>query len=87
MTSSIHALHSNAVQQRSVVIVIPDADLRQRLGERLSSLRWRVLSASGGAEAMVHLDEAAPEAMIVDHCSRVHRTRRSHVPGHRPAAD
>ncbi len=67
MTSSIHALHSNAVQQRSVVIVIPDADLRQRLGERLSSLRWRVLSASGGAEAMVHLDEAAPEAMIVDH--------------------
>ena len=49
------------------VIVIPDADLRQRLSDRLLSLRWRVLSAAGGAEAMVHLDEAAPEAMIVDH--------------------
>ena len=67
MTSSIHAVHSAAVQQRSVVIVIPDADLRQRLGERLLSLRWRVLHAAGGAEAMVHLGEAAPEAMIVDH--------------------
>jgi DNA-binding NtrC family response regulator len=65
--NSIHALHSTAVQQRSVVIVIPDADLRQRLSERLLSLRWRVLTAAGGAEAMVHLDEAAPEAMIVDH--------------------
>jgi DNA-binding NtrC family response regulator len=30
-------------------------------------MRWHVLPASGGAEAMVHLGEAAPEAMIVDH--------------------
>jgi DNA-binding NtrC family response regulator len=67
MNPSIRALHSTAVQQRSVVIVIPDADLRQRLSDRLMSLRWRVLSAAGGAEAMVHLDEGAPEAMIVDH--------------------
>src|ERR1700761_8090860 len=55
------------IQQRSVVLVTPDADLRQRLGERLSSMRWRVLTASGGAEAMVHLGYVAPEAMIVDH--------------------
>ena len=67
MNPMIHAVHSAAVQQRSVVIVIPDADLRQRLGDRLSQLRWRVLAAAGDAEAMVHLGEAAPEAMIVDH--------------------
>ena len=67
MNASIHAVHTAAVQQRSVVIVIPDADLRRRLGERLLSLRWHVLPAAGGAEAMVHLGEAAPEAMIVDH--------------------
>ena len=61
------ALPSAAVQQRSVVVVIPDADLRQRLGDRLLNMRWHVLFASGGAEAMAHLGEAAPEAMIVDH--------------------
>jgi DNA-binding NtrC family response regulator len=55
------------VQPRSVVLVIPDADLRQRLCLRLEGLRWNVLTASGGAEAMVHLQEASPEAMIVDH--------------------
>ena len=58
---------SPPMQQRSVVLVTPDADLRQRLTARLSSMRWNVLTASGGAEAMVHLGGAAPEAMIVDH--------------------
>ncbi|SEB36760.1 sigma-54-dependent transcriptional regulator [Terriglobus roseus] len=55
------------MQQRSVVLVTPDADLRHRLTARLSSLRWNVLSAAGGAEAMVHLGGGTPEAMIVDH--------------------
>jgi DNA-binding NtrC family response regulator len=55
------------MQQRSVVLVTPDADLRHRLTARLSSMRWNVLSAAGGAEAVVHLAEAAPEALIVDH--------------------
>ena len=63
----MNALNTAPVQQRSVVIVIPDADLRQRLSERLLSMRWNVLSAAGGAEAMVHLGEGTPEAMIVDH--------------------
>jgi hypothetical protein len=30
-------------------------------------MRWQVLPASGGAEAMAHLHEVTPEAMIVDH--------------------
>ena len=65
--SSMNPSVQTPVQQRSVIIVIPDADLRHRLCQRLVSLRWHVLSAAGGAEAMVHLGEAAPEAMIVDH--------------------
>jgi len=55
------------VQQRSVLLVTPDTALRQRLSDRLSGMRWHVLPASGGAEAMVHLGSGAPEAMIVDH--------------------
>jgi DNA-binding NtrC family response regulator len=55
------------VQLRSVVVVTPDTDLRLRLVTRLKDLRWNVLSATGGAEAMVHLNEASPEALIVDH--------------------
>ena len=55
------------VQHRSVVLVTPDAELRQRLAEQLRSSRWDVYSAAGGAEAMVHLSALSPEAMIVDH--------------------
>jgi DNA-binding NtrC family response regulator len=55
------------MQQRCVVLVTPNADLRHRLGALLSSLRWKVLSAAGGAEAMAHLGDLSPEAMIVDH--------------------
>ncbi len=53
--------------QRSVVLVTPDSDLRQRLSDRLTRMRWNVLPAAGGAEAMVHLGETGAEAMIVDH--------------------
>lgn len=61
------ATQANMVQQRSVVLVIPDSDLRARLGRRLTLMRWTVLEAAGGAEAMAHLDVGAPEALIVDH--------------------
>lgn len=54
------------VQQRSVVVVTPDAEFRQKLAELLQGLRWDVQVASGGAEAMMHLDGAAPESMLVD---------------------
>lgn len=55
------------LRQRSVVLVTPDADLRERIRTRLLHMRWDVLTAAGGAEAMAHLGPAAPEAMIVDH--------------------
>ncbi|WP_052200294.1 sigma-54 dependent transcriptional regulator [Terriglobus sp. TAA 43] len=56
-----------SVQQRSVVLVTPDTELRHKLSALLAGLRWQVFPASGGAEAMMHLGSMAPEAMIVDH--------------------
>lgn len=55
------------VQQRSVVLVTPDTELRHKLSSLLSDMRWQVFPASGGAEAMMHLGSLEPEAMIVDH--------------------
>ncbi|SDF10161.1 sigma-54 dependent transcriptional regulator [Terriglobus roseus] len=56
-----------SVQQRSVVLVTPDTELRHKLSSLLSDMRWQVFPASGGAEAMMHLGSLEPEAMIVDH--------------------
>ena len=60
-------LMQQPIRQRSVLLVTPDADLRHRLSQRLQHMRWHVLPAAGGAEAMGHLDEMTPEAMILDH--------------------
>lgn len=55
------------IQQRSVVLVTPDADLRNRLADQLRSSRWQVYTAAGGAEAMLHLSTVMPEAVVIDH--------------------
>lgn len=57
----------SVMRQRTVVLVTPDTELRERIGARLLSMRWTVLPAAGGAEAMAYLGAAAPEAIIVDH--------------------
>ncbi len=51
---------------RTVVLASADAGLRQRLRASLTGLRWQVREAGGGAEAMAHLEESRPEAMLVD---------------------
>lgn len=55
-----------ATTQRSVVLVSADTALRGRLRESLAGMRWKVREAGGGAEAMAHLDEQRPEALLVD---------------------
>ena len=52
--------------ERSVVVVSPKNELRDRLQGSLSSMRWHVREARGGAEAMAHLEESSAEALIVD---------------------
>ena len=54
-------------ETRTVVVVSPDARLRQRLASSLAGLRWWVREASGGAQAMMLLGEQGAEAMVVDH--------------------
>ncbi|HWW99073.1 MAG TPA: sigma-54 dependent transcriptional regulator [Edaphobacter sp.] len=51
---------------RTVVLASADAGLRQRLRASLTGLRWQVREASGGAEAMAHLEDSRSEALLVD---------------------
>ena len=51
---------------RTAVVVSADAGFRRRLVSSLSGLRWRVREAGGGAQAMMHLEAHASEAMLVD---------------------
>jgi len=51
---------------RTAVLASPDLSFRQRVKEALTSLRWQVREASGGAEALAHLEACASEALILD---------------------
>jgi DNA-binding NtrC family response regulator len=55
-----------AAAMRTVVLASADAGLRQRLRASLTGLRWQVREASGGAEAMAHLEDSRSEALLVD---------------------
>ncbi len=55
-----------AVKPRSVLLISPDGDLRQRVAEQLLSIRWTAMLARGGAEAWAHLDQTRPEAILLD---------------------
>ncbi len=54
------------VTARVVVLASADAGLRQRMKVQLSGMRWSVLEAGGGAEAMAQVESGRPEALIVD---------------------
>jgi len=54
------------VTARTVVLISVDADLRARLRQELTALRWEVREAAGGAEAMALLEEQGAEAMLLD---------------------
>ena len=51
---------------RNVVLASADAELRQRLRVSLAGMRWQVREAGGGAEAMAHMEELRPEALLMD---------------------
>ncbi len=57
----LHALPSS-----TVLIVSPDAFLRERLRRQLASMRWTVMEAGGGAEALLLLDSQAAAAVLLD---------------------
>lgn len=51
---------------RTVILASTDAALRARLRASLTSLRWQVREASGGAEAIALLEERGAEAVMLD---------------------
>jgi DNA-binding NtrC family response regulator len=57
---------SAAGSSRVVVLAVPDAVLREHLRRSLAGMRWQVMEAAGGAEAMACMDECAPEAVVMD---------------------
>ena len=60
------AVQAAGVTMRSVVLASADAELRGRLRQSLTGMRWQVREAGGGAEAMALVDEERPEALLVD---------------------
>lgn len=55
-----------AAAVRSAVLASSDRSFRQRVGETLTGLRWRVREAAGGAEALALLEASPTEALILD---------------------
>ena len=51
---------------RDVVLASADAGLRQRLRDSLTSLRWRVHEAAGGAEALTLLECQPSDVLVMD---------------------
>jgi DNA-binding NtrC family response regulator len=54
------------VQPRTAVLASADLSFRARVREALRGLRWEVMEAGGGAEALAHLEARPAEVMIVD---------------------
>ena len=53
-------------QLRSVLLACSNPVLRAPLRASLTAMRWHVREVSGAAEALAHLDQALPEALILD---------------------
>jgi DNA-binding NtrC family response regulator len=51
---------------RTVVVASADAGFRARVRQQLTSMRWQVREAGGGAEALAQLEAQAAEAMVLD---------------------
>ena len=62
----IYPAESGASASRTVIVASTDVALRTRLRANLTSLRWQVREANGGAEAIALLDEMPAEALLLD---------------------
>ena len=57
---------SRQQQMRTAILVSADDTLRETMAERLGRLRWQVREASGGAQAMMLLEDGEAAAIILD---------------------
>ena len=65
-TSGVLPINEHSTATRTVVIAAADAALRHRLSAALTTLRWRVREAGGGAEAMALVESEQPEVLLLD---------------------
>jgi DNA-binding NtrC family response regulator len=56
----------NKALLRTVLLTSADENLRARLRQELTAMRWQVREAAGGAEAMELLEAQGAEAMVLD---------------------
>jgi DNA-binding NtrC family response regulator len=54
------------IAARTIVVASADSGLRQRLRTSLKALRWRVLEADGGADAIAQIEGSQPEVLLID---------------------
>lgn len=66
MNNGVYSPSSRSAS-KCVVVVSSDAAVRGRLRHQLTEMRWNVLEASGGAEAISLLEDRHAEALMVDH--------------------
>jgi DNA-binding NtrC family response regulator len=59
-------LRSPQAANRIAVLASADLSFRQRVRDVLTGLRWQVREASGGAEALAHLDSGPAETLVLD---------------------
>jgi transcriptional regulator with GAF, ATPase, and Fis domain len=52
---------------KTVMVVSSDAVLQESLRLSLTAMRWQVLMATGGADAMMKMDQQSFEALLLDH--------------------
>ncbi len=73
MTTTVPTTYSSAgravvssLQNSTALLITPDVLLRESLRKQLAAMRWTVLECSGGAEAMLQLEEHVPAAVLLD---------------------
>src|SRR5580693_8186591 len=65
-TAAIVSSVASRIRPRTALVASADGSFRQRLAETLTSLRWQVREAQGGAEAWGEALDALPQTIIVD---------------------
>ncbi|AXC09527.1 Hydrogenase-4 transcriptional activator [Acidisarcina polymorpha] len=65
-TTHPHVSSTSSSITRTAVLASPDLSFRRRVRDALAGLRWQVREASGGAEALAHLEACTAEALILD---------------------
>lgn len=64
--SGVLPMNEQSAATRTAVIAGADVALRHRLAAALTTLRWKVREAGGGAEAMALVESEQPEVLLVD---------------------